>query len=441
MRKIIGIGILILVFQYQPKAQTWSLQQCIDSAMLNNKKIQVEENNIHLSEEKQKEVRSNLLPKISANGDYKYYTNLPTQLMPLAVFGGPAGMYKEAQFGVNHNLLGNIQVGMPIYNPELYGGLDKVAIAKEMSAIKQKKTKQEIYAQVANAYYNAQVLNSQKEFINKNLENAQRLLETVHLLSQQGVAQQIDVSKVELKISQLQTMKANIEGKTVEVYNFLKFLMGISTEQSFEVDATISYDAQNNDAKLQAFTFDAKLLDTKNRFLSSELTTLKRSRYLPTAMLYGSFGKLGYGYTKPQPIGGDFYNFYNMGFVGAKISIPIFNGMVTNKKINQKRIEIENNNLQKELVEEQNVTLLKNAIQQRETALKAIEDNKNQMAIAQGIYDKVLLQQKQGVASITDVLLADNAINEAQKNYLSAVIDYLKADLEIKKRTGELVKK
>jgi OMF family outer membrane factor len=35
-------------------------------------------------------------------------------------------------------------------------------------------------------------------------------------------------------------------------------------------------------------------------------------------------------------------------------------------------------------------------------------------------------------------LLADNALREAQQNYLNAVIDLLKADLELKKLTGSI---
>jgi outer membrane protein TolC len=58
--------------------------------------------------------------------------------------------------------------------------------------------------------------------------------------------------------------------------------------------------------------------------------------------------------------------------------------------------------------------------------------------LAQTIYEQTILQQKQGTASLTDVLLADNALREAQQTYLSAVIDYLKADLELKKLTGNI---
>ena len=70
-----------------------------------------------------------------------------------------------------------------------------------------------------------------------------------------------------------------------------------------------------------------------------------------------------------------------------------------------------------------------------------IETNSSQIKLAQTIYEQTVLQQKQGTASLTDVLLADTALREAQQNYLSAVVDYLKVDLELKKLTNQLLLK
>lgn len=50
-----------------------------------------------------------------------------------------------------------------------------------------------------------------------------------------------------------------------------------------------------------------------------------------------------------------------------------------------------------------------------------------------------MLQNQQGVASITDLLLADNALRETQQNYLTALINLHKAELEYKKVTGNLI--
>ncbi|MCC6186988.1 MAG: TolC family protein, partial [Chitinophagaceae bacterium] len=109
------------------------------------------------------------------------------------------------------------------------------------------------------------------------------------------------------------------------------------------------------------------------------------------------------------------------------------------RKINQKKIELENNALQTELLNEQNNMQIENALGQRSVATKSVSTATEQIELAKTIYTQTILQQKQGTASLSDVLLADNALREAQQNYLSAVIDFLKADLEIKKLTGNFI--
>ena len=101
-------------------------------------------------------------------------------------------------------------------------------------------------------------------------------------------------------------------------------------------------------------------------------------------------------------------------------------------------MEITNNELQSKLITEKNDMEVENAIRQKTIAQSTITNTESQIALAKTIYDQTVLQQKQGTASLTDVLLADNALREAQQNYLNAVIDFLKADLELKKLTGSI---
>jgi OMF family outer membrane factor len=419
--------------------EAWTLAQCIDSAIVNNKKLKVSQNQILLANEKQKEVKANLLPKITANGDYKYYTDLPTQLMPSAIFGGPEGFYKEAQFGVQHNITGNIQLVMPIYSPELMGGITQVKVAKEIAQINYQKTEEEIHVEVTGLFYNSEIIKNQLTFVDSNLINANKLLKNISLLNEQLLVQKLEVDKVALQIKQLASKKKILLSKNEQILNGLKFLIGLPQEAMFSI-APIEIASSEKEYTLQK-SLDLKLLETKYSLLNTELNTLSKSRYLPSAFLYASLGKIGYGYEKPMPVGGDFYGFYNMGFVGAKLSIPIFNGTVTNKKITQKRIEIENNELQKSLVTDQNKMLYNNAILTQSAAQETIHESELQIELAQNIYNKVVLQNKNGVATITDVLLAENEINKAQQSFLAAKIDYLKSNLELKRISGSILLK
>jgi len=151
--------------------------------------------------------------------------------------------------------------------------------------------------------------------------------------------------------------------------------------------------------------------------------------------LLGSYGSIGYGYDeKPH----DFLDFYDMSFVGAKLSIPIFNGTTTTRKIKQKKYELSNSELQLELVAEKKNMSIKNARLNRQVSKNKLEATQTQVALAQKIYDQTILEQKQGLASLTDIIMADNALRQAQQDYLKAEIDFAKSDLELKKLTGNL---
>ena len=166
----------------------------------------------------------------------------------------------------------------------------------------------------------------------------------------------------------------------------------------------------------------------------SELNTLNKSK-LPSVSFFCTYGKTGFGYDE-QP--NDFLKFYPIGFAGIQISYPLFNGTVTQRKISQKKLEIKNSELQVQLVTEQNAMQTNNAKRQMTVAQKSIEITNSQIRLAQTIYEQTVLQHKQGTASLTDVLLADTGLREAQQNYLAAVVDYLKSDLELKKLTGNI---
>src|SRR5690606_33447388 len=142
-----------------------------------------------------------------------------------------------------------------------------------------------------------------------------------------------------------------------------------------------------------ASTLDIRIIKTQNRLLSSELSTLNKSRFLPSVNFIGMYGTTGFGYDK-QP--NDFLKFYPIGFAGIQLSYPLFNGTVTQHKINQKRFELRNNELQFSLFTEQNNMQVENAKLQRMVAKKSVETTTEQIELAKTIYEQTILQQKQG---------------------------------------------
>lgn len=430
--KILSLLLLLIGISQISSAQIWTLKQCIDSAQVHNKNLQIQRNNIEIGNQKQQEAKGNLLPKLNANTDYKYFTNLPYQFMPLSLFGGPEGKYKEAQFGVPHNINANLQLTLPLYNPQIKAAIQSTEIATELTKLQLKKSEEQIYFEISNLYYNAQILNRQILFVDSNLVNANRLLRTMHLLKEQLMAKGTDVNKVALQVDQLNTQKAIIESKQEQVMQALKFSMGISPDTEMEISNDISYQIDGSYTRIPSLDF--QIAATQNRLLNNELSTLKKSS-LPTIALFGTYGVNGFGYDKKPD---NFLKFHPIGFAGVQLSYNLFDGNILRKKRVQKKIEIQNNELQQALVTEQNTMQIENAMNQRNTAQKSIGLIEKQIKQSQSIYEQTIIQQKEGVASLNDVLVADNALREVQQSYIAAIVDYLKADLELKKVSGQL---
>lgn len=433
LRAVLVLFILINA-SLSGSAQIWTLQQCIDTAQFHNKNLQISRNNIALGTEKEKEAKANLIPKINMGVDYKYYFDLPYNLMPMTSFdpNAPEGEFREIQFGVPHNINANIQLIMPLYNPSVYGAIQTTKIAAELSEIQYEKAKEQVSFDISNLYYNAQILIHQQAFIDSNLVNTSRLLENMQLLYSQQMIKKTDVTKVELQKEQLVTQKNKVASSFEQVMNALKFSMGIPFKQNIQIEAKV----ENQNMQDYAFfeTVDLQLVSVQTRLIKSELSTLQHTR-LPSVSLLGNYSQIGFGYDKKP---NDFLKFFPVSFAGAQISVPLFNGTVTNRKINQKKLEIHNSELQLALVQDQNNMLIDNAVQQRVIYRQTIENTLGQINLATKVYEQMLLQQQQGIANLTEVLLADNALREAQQAYLSAIIDYLKADLELKKLTGNI---
>ena len=86
------VALLLIIGGFQSaQAQTWTLQQCIDTAQVHNKNLQMSRNNMAIGDQREKEAKANLIPKVTANADYK-------RIQGYAVWRSPQHKRKLATF-------------------------------------------------------------------------------------------------------------------------------------------------------------------------------------------------------------------------------------------------------------------------------------------------------------------------------------------------------
>lgn len=424
---------LILVIGWSAKAQEWTLDQCLDSALQYNKSLEMARNQISAADLKHAESRSQLLPKLMASGDYRYFTEIPYQYLPQAAFGGPEGVYKPIQFGVPHNFSANLSLRMPIYDPQVLAGIQISESYQELADLQRVRTEEQVYLEVSHLYYNAQILKNQLDFLRQNQANGQKLERNTRLLYGQKLATGTDLDKVLLQNQQLAAQVLRLENQYQIVIQQLKLNIGLSLEKELEINPEILLHEES--IVDPVLTSDFKIQEIKEKTVNQELRALKQSK-IPSLNLIGNYGTTGFGYNGAPE---SFLKFYPVSFIGAQVSFPVFNGTITTKRIKQKELELANASIQKSLIQDQNLVQYQSATLQQKTAESQILTSQSQIKLAESIYAKTLLQQQEGLATLTDILLADNALRDSQQQYLNALVDYLKATLELKKSTGTLL--
>lgn len=60
------------------------------------------------------------------------------------------------------------------------------------------------------------------------------------------------------------------------------------------------------------------------------------------------------------------------------------------------------------------------------------------MDLASEVYENTTLQYRHGVASLTDLLNAELSYREAQNNYISSLLDFYLADLNVQLANGSI---
>lgn len=416
-------------------SQEVSLKELIDKALVNNQSIKTSVLESSISEERITETKSNMLPQLKVSGDYKYYTQMMKQLVSAKSMGGPEDSYSPFEFGTPWNLGTNISLGQLLYSQEYITGVKMANTGKELSGLLVKKTKEDVAFNVSSAYYNAQIVNAQLNFVRSNIANMTKLISTSELLYENQMIKNSDVDKLRLNKTMLETQEKTLITSYDEVLNMLKFLSGISQTDVLKINNEISTKVEILPySKLKPERVEVKLLEKQK-----ELNELERKNifagYLPTISAYGVFN-----YTYFAKGGGaGIWKGFPGSWVGLQLSWNLFDGLGRKSKIDQKKIEFNKLNVQLSQLNENISMELNNAKNQIVLQESTILSRREQLALAEKIYEQTQLQFKEGVASITDVIQSDNSLREAQNNYVVSIIKLLNAQLSWKKAAGKLI--
>jgi outer membrane protein TolC len=416
-------------------SQELSLSELISKALQNNQNVKSSILDVSIADERIKEVKSNMLPQININGDYKYISQLPTQLVSSSNFGGPEDVYQPFSFGTPWNFGTTISVGQLIFSQQYFTGLKLAQTGKEMSELMIRKSKEDIAYNVSQAFYNAQIITAQMSFIRSNISSLDRLIQTSELLYENLLIKSSDVDKLKLNKTMLETQEKSLQASYVEIINVLKFLAGIPQSDELLIKKDISYKADVlSPDKIIPDRVELKLLEKQKEFNQLEQKKIIAG-YFPTLSAYGI-----YNYTYFAKGGSaDLFRGFPASWFGLQVNWSIFDGLDKKSKLEQKKLESIKIDLQKQQLQENIEMKLTNARNQITVHEMNVQNSKEQLALAEKIFSQSQLQFKEGIINITEVIQSENSLREAQNNYIVSLVKLYNAELDWKKASGKLL--
>ena len=418
---------------------TLTLKDAVNYALVNKADAKKSKLQVENSEYKIQEVRSRALPQISANGNLTYNPIIQTTVIDGAGFGAP-GTTIQAAFGQTWTSTAGLSLTQTIFDQSVFTGLKAAKSTREFYQINDQLTEEQVIERVANNYYSVYVQKERLVLLDSNYVNTTKVRDIVQGQFDNGLAKKIDLDRIIVKMSNIDTERQQIKNQIALQENALKFYMGMPIETQIEMpkeEFEVVPAALTEEPNIENRT-EYLLLKKQEELLVYNKKAVEAG-YYPTLSLSAGYNYIGQGPEFPwfaKPDKGVYWSDFSA--IGLNLHVPIFTGFGTRARVRQADVEIRS--LQED-IKDTKLSLdldYRNAITQINNNLVTIENQKENMRLATEILSNTKNNYLQGLASLTDLLDAENASLEAQNNFTRAVLNYKIAEISLIKSKGEL---
>ncbi len=415
-----------------------TLEEVLRYAVEHNPNLQKVALNEKANEYRIKEVKSAALPQVSINGQFVDNYSIAQQVLPGEFFGQP-GEDVSVQFGRRYNASASLEVNQALYNRSISIGKTAAQAAQQLYQLQTFQTKEDLVYNVSQIYLETQITGRQIELLNKNLERVDQLLRIAQAQYEEGLAKKVDLDQIKVNRTNLLTQIQQARAGRAQQLNLLKFYMGLPADQEIELaeNATqnVKYElagrlilSENTTMRLLAAQRELNELDMENI----------RAGYWPSLSAFFRYGLQGQN--NALSFGGDAYNGFSAGSWGLNLSVPIFDGGRKSHQVQQARVRQEQLALDMEQARQSAEMQFDNANRQLEVNSALIEQQAGNMQLAEELYEVTRISYNEGVAPLTELLNAETSLNQAQSQYLTALLQFNLAELDHLKTSGQLAK-
>ena len=383
-----------------------------------------------------KSAKARLLPTVELYTQYNKTTDPPYAIM------NRMEVKKLDMMGTDFNDPGKSQLfktGLKTQVPIWLGGKLRLAVdlaRKEVKAAKEqvKKSENQVVYDVVRAYYGVLTAKAFVETAQLAVRDAQKHLKDAQTVYKAGLGLKSDVLRAKVYLEQMEENLVKAKSNYEIALRALKVAMGDFPDSGVSVDGDLVYrDLSFNldDLIERALKKRAELKELQVRLeQSKDMEKMAKADFLPQV---GAFGEI-FMADDTAP-----WNKENSSWaVGVSASINLFSGgqkfyRLRKSRIAQLKVKEYQERAKKGIAFEVSQAYYRfiSAKKRVELARAALESAQESLRIVEKRY-------KSGVATITELLDTQTALNQARSSYVAALSAYNQAVAEIYYSTGEL---
>ena len=442
------LGLLLLSVTGHAQ-EGYTLQQCLGYAVEHNSNVKKSALDREKAERARQEVLGALLPQISGsaglNDNLKkakfIMPNFMNNFLPEKMRDPNASEYMTIEMGTKYSANAGLALNQQLLNMSLFNTLDIAKVSKQMAELGALSTEEDVIAQTATLYYGVQVTQYAASQMLRSVELVEQMLRMMEVNYASGLVKKVDVDRLRVNLTNLRTQQSAIESGLEVQKNLLKLQMGFEVTEPIAVPALdLSLMAQQEIATVCSPTFDPirhiayRQLQQRERMAELQ-ERAKKYEYLPTLSLALN---LQYNHMSDQLFGGATNYGYPTAMVGVSLRMPIFSGGSRLAKVRESHLDLLKAQEDLHALDQSlRMANLNASLKLRDTR-RTIALQRDNQALAEQVLDLAQKNYNLGVASLSDVLNASQSLVQAQMSYASALGDYMKAFIDLKKSRGEI---
>jgi outer membrane protein TolC len=413
------------------KAQyVFTVQNAIDTALLNNFDIQIAKNNVEIARMNNTYGVAGGLPYISASaGDNASLTTINQKYSD----GTETNLENRNENAVN----AGISAGIVLFNGfRVTATKERLSRLQDLSEIELNQQVQNIIADIMVTYYDIIRQQNYLRIIENTLEVSQQKLDIVNVKNNVGMADAAEILQTQSDVNSagqlLEIQKLVIEQNKSDLF----LLINAKTQNPFSVSDSIIVD--------KSLQLDSILtyLNRNPQYLSADQQVLINEQLVKeiTSQRYPSV-KLNAGY--------DFYHansnnanlLMNQSYgptAGVSLQVPIFNGNIYKTQSDVAKIRVNNSKLEKESLLNALTTQATKLYRTYSITLQQIESQRANFEMNTKLLEVVMQKFNLGQSTILDVKAAQTSYENAAYLLVNLLYSAKVAEIELKQLTYSL---